>query len=76
MHLVDEGERLVGLLGQVQIDDHTAVIVALQLLLGFIELVEQVVQRVLHIARKRDVAVVHLLFQEPEHVVDRHFIIV
>ena len=76
VHLVDEGERLVGLLGQVQIDDHTAVIVALQLLLGFIELVEQVVQRVLHIARERDVAVVHLLFQEPEHVVDRHFIIV
>ena len=60
--LVHEGESLVAFLGQVQVGDQAAVLVALQLDLGLVELGEQVVQRVLHIAAQGDVAVLHLLF--------------
>ena len=76
VHPVDKGKGLVSLLGQVQIDDHTAVAVALQLLLGLVQLVKQIVQCVLHIAGKRDVAVMHLLLQKAEHIIKRHAVIV
>ena len=76
MHPVDKGKGLVSLLGQVQIDDHTAVAVALQLLLGLVQLVKQIVQCVLHIAGKRDVSVMHLLLQKAEHIIKRYAVIV
>ena len=64
-HLMDgaeEGEGLFTFLRQIQIHHQTAVFLALQLQFGLFQLVEQVVQRVLHIALQRDVAVLHLLF--------------
>ena len=76
VHFVHEGKGLVRLLGQIQIDDQTAVLVILQLLGGLVQLVKQIVQRVLHIARKGDVAIVHFLLQKAEHIVQRYFIIV
>ena len=50
--------------------------VALQLLLGLVQLVKQIVQCVLHIAGKRDVSVMHLLLQKAEHIIKRHAVIV
>ena len=64
-HLMDGAQKrkgLVAFLRQIQIHHQTAVFLALQLQFGLFQLVEQVVQRVLHIALQRDVAVLHLLF--------------
>ena len=50
MDLVHKGESLVTFLGHVQVGDQAAVLVTLQLDLSLVQLGEQVVQRVLHIA--------------------------
>ena len=75
MDLVHKGESLVAFLGHVQVGDQAAVLVTLQLDLSLVQLGEQVVQRVLHIAAQGDVAVLHLLFEEHKHIVQRNFVV-
>ena len=72
---IQELHRLVAFLGQVEVDHHAAVLVALQLDLGPVELVEEIVQRLLHLAFQLDVAGVHLILQEHEHIKQRHLVI-
>ena len=74
-HLVEEVIRLVAAHGQVQIDEHTGIIVGLQLLAGVGDLRIGAFQRLGHIGVERDVAVLHFTVEEGEHIDERHGVI-
>ena len=74
-HLVEEVIRLVAAHGQVQIDEHTGIIVGLQLLAGVGDLRIGAFQRLGHIGVERNVAVLHFTVEEGEHIDERHGVI-
>ena len=73
--LVKEVVGLIAAHGEVQIDEHAAVVIGLQLLFRVRDLRIGVLERLGHIGVERDVAVLHLAVEEGEHIDERHGIL-
>ena len=75
MHLIEKGKRLLALLRQSQIDQHTAVLFALKLVERNLHLGVRLLERVHQIIIERDIPFVHLIIQEHEHINERHTVV-
>ena len=74
MHSVNKRKWPLALLRQCQKDEHSTVILALQLVLGKIHGVIGFVQRILKIILQRDITLLHLVVDKHKHVNQGHLI--
>ncbi len=75
MHLIKERKRLLPLLGKRQVYQHTAVRFALQLVKRNLHLGMCLLECVHQLIVKRDIALVHLVVEEHEHINQRDTVI-
>ena len=68
VHFIQKSKCLIAFLRQVQIDEHTAVLLALQLFFGNIHLLISAFQRIHQIVFQRDITFLHLFIQEHDHI--------
>ena len=76
VHLFQHGLGFVALLGQIEIHHHAGIVIALQLQLGFVQLIKQIVQILLGVIVQRNVALVHFPLDEPEHIIQGHLVVI
>ena len=76
VHLIQHGLGFVALLGQIEIHHHAGIVIALQLQLGFVQLVKQIVQILLGVIVQRNIALVHFPLDEPEHIIQGHLVVI